>query len=191
MSKNTKIENRQDNIPDIPDKKPKGIPVELILSYAQKELSNNDIAALVGCSERNVYERLRPYKDKLKRFDKYKKYRADYFAFKGKEFLDSFNTEDIKKMPVASRVTCAAILYDKERLERGQSTENVAIHDIESNVADLRAKRQAIEAELKGESHGTSIIDGNEVKTGDIQARIAELEGELSLTPNSDDNTST
>ena len=34
---------------------------------------------------------------------------------------------DIKKMSPAQRITAAAILYDKARLERGESTQNVSL----------------------------------------------------------------
>ena len=51
-------------------------------------------------------------------------------------------------MAPASRITSAAIMYDKERLERGKSTENVAYADMESDRAAIKAEMAQLRKEL-------------------------------------------
>ena len=45
-------------------------------------------------------------------------------------------------------MTSLGILYDKERLERGESTQNVAYADLTRDHNKLREKRLALEKEL-------------------------------------------
>ncbi len=52
--------------------------------------------------------------------------RSDILSGLQKELL-SLTIEDIKKMTAGSRITAAAILYDKERLESNLSTSNIGM----------------------------------------------------------------
>ena len=51
-------------------------------------------------------------------------------------------------MPVGSRLTGFGILYDKERLERGQSTENISYADMEADRAAIKAEMAQLRKEL-------------------------------------------
>jgi exopolyphosphatase/pppGpp-phosphohydrolase len=62
----------------------------------------------------------------LKHLESFKNNRADIFAGKQEQILASIDDVAIKCMPVAQRIISLGILYDKERLERGQSTANIA-----------------------------------------------------------------
>jgi hypothetical protein len=44
-----------------------------------------------------------------------------------RRLLNNISQADIKKSGLRDKVVAVGILYDKERLERGQSTENVSI----------------------------------------------------------------
>lgn len=54
----------------------------------------------------------------------YKTHRANILSEMQRRLLVSIDDDDIQKTPAIQRITGAAILFDKERLERGQSTSN-------------------------------------------------------------------
>ena len=124
-------ESIQDNVPadtnTINDTNNKGIPLQRLIELRSKGLSYSEIGSLVNCSKVNVYNRLVDFKEDIESLKSFKDNRADLFAVYQSALINSINLNDIKKMPAASRVTAAAILYDKERLERDKSTSNVGI----------------------------------------------------------------
>jgi transposase len=123
---------------------PKFTPISTLIEYSQKGLNNTEIAKIVGVSKnaigqsftRNNYvpDHLRAYKDS----------RADVFAHYQDQVLRTFTPEEIKKAPFASRVMLFGVLYDKERLERNLSSENVSVmgtmSKIDSRINELRNK---------------------------------------------------
>lgn len=113
------------------------IPIEDILEYRAKGLTYEEIGTLLGCTKSNICQRLKPYLNEIQGLDNYKKHRADVIAIKGRKILNSLTDEDIQKTPAGQRVMMYGILYDKERLERGQSTTNLDI------VADIIAVQAA------------------------------------------------
>jgi hypothetical protein len=82
---------------------------------------------MTGRSKQAVHQRLQPYKDAIENLPAFKENRADIFAIHQQRLLNSLTDDDIKKMPPGSRMTSFGILYDKERLERGESTSNVSV----------------------------------------------------------------
>lgn len=87
----------------------------------------------------------------------YKNKRGDILAKLQKELLKSISADDIKDMPVGQRLMGYGILFDKERLERNQSTQIVGY--------DARA----IEERLKQIQDMTDVIDAEMVESGDKQ----------------------
>lgn len=102
--------------------------------------SYSDIAKIYNCTRQHVHQTLAPYIDRNKHVQRYKHDRADVLADLQLEILGSLDKECITKAPFVSRITAMAILYDKERLERGESTENVSV--IVTAINDLRARRK-------------------------------------------------
>ena len=117
----------QEQVTNVKEPYHKNIALSQLLDLRKKNLTVQQIADLLGCSKANVVQRLAPYRDELEQLNSFKNNRADIFTIHQARLLNSVTVEDIKAMPVASRITAAAILYDKERLERNQTTENVGI----------------------------------------------------------------
>jgi hypothetical protein len=106
----------------------KNISLDQIISLREKGLSTGQIGKILGCSKTTVIYHLRYNgydKDIVKTF---KNNRSDLFAWMQERFVSSISDEDIKKTPVGSRVLAVAQLYDKERLETGQSSSNLAVN---------------------------------------------------------------
>jgi hypothetical protein len=84
---------------------------------------------------------LKQYKIESNQLSEYKLKRADIMAGMQHKLLASIGEDDIKKAPLGSRVLAAAQLYDKERLERNQSTANISTaHGITPEMQELYDK---------------------------------------------------
>ena len=130
-----------ETIPDIPITAQKGIPIEDIIEYKNKGLSNQEVADLVGCSKENVRNRLDACGYNPERLKNFSRNRADVFAHIQSQLLNSLSPDAINAMLPHHRVLSSAILYDKERLERGKSTANINVVEVQGTIVDLQ--RQA------------------------------------------------
>jgi len=129
----------------------KGIPLEDILELRRKDLTLKQISVILGCSEANVHKRLKGFAPVQVKIDRYKRHRADLLTLTQATLHDSITPDVINEATLLQRTTALGILYDKERLERGQSTSNIDIHtDIRNSIERVEAIRALI-AEGGGE----------------------------------------
>ena len=105
---------------DISGNKP--VPIEKLLKWRKQGLTYEEIGELAGISKQASHQRLKPFRDAIENLPSFRKHRADILALLQSMLLSSLTEEDIKSMAPASRITGAAILYDKERIERGEHT---------------------------------------------------------------------
>jgi hypothetical protein len=110
------------------------------INQSHPTLNKNEIAAVAGCDHAHVVRTLQTYGLIKKDVDNYISNRAAIFAGMQHRLINSLTEEDIKKTPVGSRVLAVAQLYDKERLERNQSTANIALHGISPEMQELYDK---------------------------------------------------
>jgi hypothetical protein len=103
-------------------------------------LTYEQIAAIQGTSKQNIHRKIKHLLP-TKETDEYKNNRADILAHTQLRLIKALTDDKIKKMQPRDIIVSYGILYDKERLERGESTENVSI--ITQAISDLQAKRQA------------------------------------------------
>jgi len=94
---------------------------------AHPSLNKNQIAAVAGCDHAHVHRTLKAYGIIKEKVDSYISNRAMILAGVQHRLLSSITSADIKKTPVGSRILAAAQLYDKERLETGKTTGNLAV----------------------------------------------------------------
>lgn len=116
-------------------------PTIIEVATSNPGLSSSEIGKIVGCSHVNVVNTLHRYGIDIQATDDYKSKRADVFAGLQQRILSSITDDAIKKTPAIQLVTAASILYDKERLERGESTQNISV--LVGAIKDLQAMRQA------------------------------------------------
>ena len=128
----TKVPETSLTTPDKP------VPIETLIEYRKKGLTYQEIGNLVGRTKQTVQERLKPIIDDIDTIELHKKHRADILALQSRRILKSLTNDDIQKTPAGQRVMMYGILYDKERLERGESTANIA-----SLHADIKAIKEA------------------------------------------------
>ena len=125
------------NLPAPPPERSKKIPIELLIDLKEKGLSHAQIGKVVKCSPQNITQRLQA--EGLETLAEYKENKDAVFEHLQQKIIKSIADEDIKKAPFGSRVTAAAILEDKIRLVRGQSTENKSVL-----VAELKSAQEGL-----------------------------------------------
>lgn len=107
-----------------------------LIALKQAGKSYRDIQAITGIKKDAVRRKI---KDLLptEETTQYKNLRADILAEMQRKLLMQCDDARLKKMPAASAILAACQLYDKERLERGQSTENIA--QLTAAVASIKS----------------------------------------------------
>ena len=128
----------------------KGIPLIRVLELRKKGLSTTDIAKILDCSPETIAYHLKPFLTGIDYLPAIREHRADLFTVVGHGLVESIGEDVIKDASLLQRVTAMGILYDKERLERGQSTSNVSVADYTAKLVDLRTERERLEAALGG-----------------------------------------
>ena len=116
-----------EDYPEITENETIPIAKMLKLKLDHPNLSYEKIGKLLGCTKANVIQRLRPYKDEIESLPAFKKNRGDILAIVQNKLLNSISLDDIKGASLLQKVTAMGVLYDKERLETGQSTSNTSV----------------------------------------------------------------
>lgn len=108
----------------------------LIEKQIEQGIPKIHIAASLGLSQAAFQNRISrrvtlsnivPIKENKQALDKFKKDRADILADKQRQILDAVTDEKIEKATAYQLTGMFSLLYDKERLERGMSTDNVTL----------------------------------------------------------------
>jgi len=94
---------------------------------ANPKAKHEDIAKVVNVERSTVTRVLQRYGLEKRNIDDYINNRPEILAGLQDKILQSITIDDIKKAPAAQRTMMYGILYDKERLERGQSTDNIGL----------------------------------------------------------------
>ena len=119
-----------------------------------------EIAESLNTSIQSVSQALQRYGISPNTVESFKHQRAEIFAGLQDRILSSVDLATINEATLSQRAIAAGILYDKERLERGQSTVNqVSFHGDISAARDLlQAKSQReLSTDLStGDDNGTS-----------------------------------
>lgn len=98
------------------------------------DLKHNEIAKMTGCTRQNVTQTLQRYGIKPSNVNRYRKFRADILAGIQEQILHSISKEDLNKASLKDKTISMSILFDKERLEQGKSTTNIALAKLVEKV---------------------------------------------------------
>ena len=133
-------------------------------------LSTPQIAKIQGVSKQAVHKRLQAFLPNDST-ELYKTNRADILATAQLKILTQIDQPKLKKAGLRDLVVSAGILYDKERLERGLSSQNVSynvitdqLKKIDEEEADLRRQLIELGAEdptVGGQDSNTIVEDSN------------------------------
>lgn len=105
------------------------------------KLTYQEIADMQGVSKQAIHHSIAKLIPKEEN-EQFKNHRADILSSLQFKLLSSLTDEDIKKSPLGSRVLASCQLYDKERLERGKSTDNIM--QLHVDIAAIKAMDEKI-----------------------------------------------
>lgn len=142
------IVTQDDPVDTVYDSSNKYIPIEDIIEYCNKGLSYREIGELLGCSKQNISQRLDAIGYAPERLKNFHKNRADIFSFLQSKILNSIDEDAIQKAPLNLKVVSAGILYDKERLERGKSSQNISIVEVQGSIKELQDQADKLRQSL-------------------------------------------
>ena len=104
-------------------------------------LTLREVGKIMDCSKVSIHKAVKGLLMPKEALDEFNNSKADIIASKEAQILLNLTTEDIQKASAYQKAGMFALLYDKERLERGQSTSNVAYYDIDSSHAKIAKQR--------------------------------------------------
>jgi hypothetical protein len=120
------VKNLTVNLPGRP--RGKGhIDLSKAIELRMKNLSYEEIGAYFGVTRQAAHDKLRPYFGADIDVAAFKGHRADILAAKQAEVLAALDSDKIEKASARDIAIVFGTLYDKERLERGQSTQNASV----------------------------------------------------------------
>ena len=112
------------------------------LSYAQ-------MAPILGVTPSAIHRRLKHLlPDESTQY--YRDHRADILSHAQLQLLSQIDARRLKKVGIRDAVVSTGILYDKERLERGQSTANADMRILSVTLAELDAQEKKLRESLPG-----------------------------------------
>lgn len=104
---------------------PKWIPVQTLIELSEKGLNGTQIAKIVGISRNAVCQSFKRHNYTPQHLKAYQSAKAAVYDHYQDQVLRTLTPAEIKKAPLAARTMLFGVLYDKARLERGQSTTNI------------------------------------------------------------------
>jgi hypothetical protein len=115
--------------------------------------SHQEIADKMACSRVAVtraLQRIPPWVLKDRDVSTFKRDRADLFAMAQQLILQHITADKLKAASLQQLGTLFGIMYDKERLERGQATQHVAeISELKLDKDTMDLLKQAIQSRTK------------------------------------------
>jgi hypothetical protein len=109
-----------------------------VLDLKKQGLTNVGIAKALGTTINRLRGLIKRYEGISSKIQSFKGHRADIFADFQRRILKSITDSDLHCSTVGSRLTALCNLYEKERLERDQSTANLfTLHD---DVAAIKSQ---------------------------------------------------
>lgn len=133
MKTGTKTTTKRSRKPKPPTGKAEQI---IALQTEHPKITRREVAKQVECSPSYVQEVLERYGILKENIDDYKEHRADILAGLQTRIIKSISEQDIQKASLLQRLSGLGIAYDKERLERGKSTSNIA--QLHADIAKIR-----------------------------------------------------
>ncbi len=94
----------------------------------EKGLTLAQVGKLLGVTKQAVAAKFKQYDYCPEKVREFIDNRSSLFANLQRNILQSLDKESIKKMSGRDKVVATGILYDKERLERDLSTQNISSH---------------------------------------------------------------
>ena len=107
----------------------KGINIQDIVALAEKGLSHTQIGKILNCDHSNITRRLQAIGHAGRTLLDFKTARGDVLAGLQNRIVQHLTNAKLQKSSAYQLTGMLGILYDKERLERGESTSNISVFE--------------------------------------------------------------
>lgn len=142
--------SENNHVPAKPGRAPK-IPIALLIAEFKSGKTAVQIANQYGVTPETVWGMCRKHGFSVKSLQAYKAQKADLLAFRQSQLLEAMSPEKIMGASLRDQATTFNILHNAERLERGQSTNNLSWAGLTDELGDVDAQIVLLEAKIKGE----------------------------------------
>jgi IS30 family transposase len=116
-----------------------------VIELSEKNLTTREVETLTTVDHSTVAKILQRYGLEKQNIDDYIAQRPQILAGLQTKILQSIDEDDLKTASLLQRVTAYGVLYDKERLETGKSTQNVqGIYHIVSEIERSERKQKGV-----------------------------------------------
>jgi hypothetical protein len=131
--------------------KPPTAKQELILAIQTKQptITRRALAKQANTSFNYVQEVLQRYGLTKQTIDDFNQNKSDVLAGLQHRLLSNITQQEIEKAPLGSKILAACQLYDKQRLQDGQSTSNINYFDVSKKLEELKAQKEKLLANIR------------------------------------------
>ena len=105
-------------------------PIEYLITLRRKGLSLDQIASICHVTKGAISRRLSKTDEAIRMTDAFCEDRANILAWYQQRILRHLTEAKLRKASARDLVISMGVLFDKERLQRGQSTSNIAYADM-------------------------------------------------------------
>lgn len=138
--------NQAQNQSILPDKYVNNkIPIEAIIGLKEQNISHAEIARILRCSPKTIYNQLKD----IDITRQYIKTRSLVFSYLQRQIIQYITPAKLEKANLQQLTWALGVLYDKERLEMGLSTQNIAYADMiaaqRSDLAKLKELKEKVD----------------------------------------------
>jgi hypothetical protein len=128
--------------------RPTKIPLALVIAELKSGKTAKQIAAQYDVTPETVWLMLRRQGFSIRSLQAYQATKADLLAFRQSQVLEAMDHEKISQASLRDQATTFNILHNAERLERGQSTNNINVAALNMELADVEKQIAELEAKL-------------------------------------------
>jgi hypothetical protein len=126
----------------------KGIDIADIIDLRKRGLSHGAISKVLGCTKKNIQQRLKDVAREVDRIENFKTYKGDVLAIHQKRILDSLDKGTINKAGLRDRVLAFGVLCDKEEKITGKTAGSKGVQINIINYAGASQTGQVTRVEI-------------------------------------------
>jgi hypothetical protein len=139
----------------------KKIPIQECYELRKKGVPTTVLADRYGCDKSAISHAMKPFTVEKCEIETFKEQRSNILAGKQRELLNALNAEVIEKMAGRDLAVAMGILFDKERLNDGLSTQNHAVIMASAVMEAERMSKRPLDVVVEGnnDAHNHAVID--------------------------------
>ena len=119
-----------------------------LIAYMQNGLSAAEVARMYGVNNQAIYLKLKRHGIDIKGLKCWKERKADVLSHLQMQIAEAIDNKKIQNTSLRDLATSFNIMHNAERLERGQSTQNVGLSAMLQSLQELEAAEAKLKAQI-------------------------------------------